>query len=86
MAAGDYSAFLALFGLISYSCWWRPRWGRVPGVLYCLLLLLSIPIGTIIGIFRLFAYAGGHELFGPNRYLHSILQEEWKYRKRNGII
>ena len=77
--------FFLFFGLVSYCSWWRPSWGRIPGILYCALALFSFPIGTIIGILGIISYARGGPLFGPDRYPHSVLDAEWKYRKRHGV-
>jgi hypothetical protein len=76
---------LVLGGLVVYGCWWRPSWGRIPGTLYCILSLVGFPIGTAIGVFGLIAFGSGAALFGPARYRHSILESEWKYRKKHRI-
>lgn len=68
---------LSAFGLIK-----RTSWGRVLGVIVCILSLINIPIGTIIGIFGLFALFGAPELFGNNRVLHKDLKKEFKEQKQ----
>jgi len=79
------AGILCFFGLVSYGSWRRPSWGRIPGVVCCILALFLVPIGTAIGVLGLIAYGRGRDLFGPNRYLHGMLDAEWKYRRRHGV-
>ena len=60
----------------------RPRWGRWLGIVLCVVGLLNIPIGTIIGIFGLIAYAQGGRLFGPDRLMHKDVVDVYKQRKK----
>jgi hypothetical protein len=60
----------------------RPRWGRWLGIVLCVIGLLNIPIGTIIGIFGLIAYAQGGRLFGPDRLMHKDVVDVYKQRKK----
>lgn len=68
---------VAMLGLIL-----RNTWGRILGIIVCLFSLLSIPIGTIIGVAGLFALFGAPQLFGPDRVLHKDLKIEFKLRKK----
>ena len=61
----------------------RPRWGRWLGVALCVLMLLSIPWGTLIGILGLIAYAQGGKLFGPERIEHKDVAAVYKLRKKD---
>jgi hypothetical protein len=72
---------LTCIGLIK-----RHRWGWFVGFFAGALLLLGFPIGTLIGALFLFSLARGRRLFGPDRYLHTDLEAEWKYRKRNKVL
>jgi hypothetical protein len=60
----------------------RTIWGKMVGIIACILMLISIPIGTIIGITGLFALFKSPELFGPDRLTHKDLKKEYKTRKR----
>jgi len=73
---------LMFFGFVAYGSWIRPSWGRILGVLFCILSLFAIPIGTIVGVLGLIAYGRGSSLFGENRYESKILEDELKYRKK----
>ncbi len=61
----------ALVGIIR-----RPRWGWDMGQLMCGLYLFLFPIGTIIGIVGLVAFARGRDLFGPDRPKYADLRKE----------
>jgi len=84
--AAGLAAMLFLFGGLSLlgvvSSFTRPRWGRWLGVVLCVLTLLSIPVGTVIGIFGLIAYAQGGRLFGAGRLKHKDVVDVYKQRKR----
>jgi hypothetical protein len=60
----------------------RTSWGRILGVIVSALSLLSLPIGTIVGAFGLFAFLGAPQLFGKNRIRHKNLKAEFKFRKK----
>lgn len=62
----------------------RSSWGKVLGIIACIFMLISIPIGTIIGVVGLVAIFGSPQLFGKNRYTHKELKAEFKLRKANG--
>jgi len=70
---------LSLLGFV--TSFTRQRWGRWVGVLICLLNLVNIPFGTLIGLFGLVAYARGGRLFGPDRLLHKDVVDVYKQRK-----
>lgn len=78
--------FYLLYGLLSLAAcvtsFTRPRWGSFVGVALCILSLLGFPIGTIIGILGLIAYAQGKRLFGPDRFKHAEVIDVYKQRKR----
>ena len=59
----------------------RTSWGRILGIITSILSLISIPIGTIVGIAGLFAFFKSPELFGVNRLTHKNLKREFKLRK-----
>ncbi|MFT4175933.1 MAG: hypothetical protein QM627_04695 [Luteolibacter sp.] len=61
----------------------RTSWGRILGIVVCIMSLLSIPIGTLIGAFGLFAFFGAPQLFGTDRVTHKELKSEFKLRKAN---
>ncbi|HUL95544.1 MAG TPA: hypothetical protein VLT89_06005 [Usitatibacter sp.] len=61
----------------------RPGWARWLGVVLCLLSLVAIPLGTLIGIWGLFAYGRGARLFGPDRFRHREVVEVYKQRERD---
>jgi len=75
------SVLPVLFAVV-YSAYARPVWGRILGIVFCMFLLLGIPIGTILGIAGLVAYGGGSRLFGDDRLTHKFLESEWKRRKK----
>src|SRR6266496_947575 len=69
---------VAVIGLFT-----RTSWGRILGIIVCIISLINIPIGTLIGIFGLFAFFGAPQLFGANRVTHKELKSEFKLRKAN---
>jgi hypothetical protein len=74
---------LGLFYLASIiGLFKRTSWGRILGIIVCSLSLLSIPLGTIIGIMGLFAFIKAPNLFGSGRVLHKDLKAEFKLRKK----
>lgn len=64
---------IAVFGLFK-----RTAWGRILGIIICIISLINIPIGTAIGAFGLFAFFGAPELFGANRVPHKELKADFK--------
>lgn len=69
---------VAVTGLVK-----RTSWGRILGILACIIALISIPIGTIIGASGLLAFCGAPELFGVNRVTHRELKDEFNLQKAN---
>ncbi|WP_411845187.1 hypothetical protein AAFN60_15335 [Roseibacillus persicicus] len=63
----------------------RTKWGRILCIIFCILSVLTILglniLGLLIGLAGLFACFGSPQLFGPNRYRHGYLKEEFKLRK-----
>lgn len=77
---------IALFQLVTVvGCFRREPWARVCGIVVCVLMLVNIPIGTLLGLLGLVAFARGAPLFGPGRYVGKELKAELKHRKRNKI-
>jgi hypothetical protein len=66
----------------SITSFTRPRWGRIVGIILCVLSLISFPIGTVIGILGTIAYAHGKRLLGPDRLLHRDVVDVYKQRKK----
>ncbi len=73
---------LAFYCITATGLFIRSSWGRILGIIVCSLSLISIPIGTLIGLMGLFAFFGAPQLFGPNRILHRDLKAEFKLRKK----
>jgi thiol:disulfide interchange protein len=60
----------------------RTSWGRIMGIIVSIISLISITLGTIIGIVGLFAFVKAPNLFGENKILHKDLKAEFKLRKK----
>jgi len=69
---------IAVFGLFK-----RTSWGRIVGIMICFISLINLPVGTLIGIFGLYAFFGSPQLFGINRVTHKDLKAEFKLQKAN---
>ena len=82
-----YSAILIVLGVLwvagVITSFTRPRWGRWLGIVLCVLMLISFPFGTLIGILGLVAYVQGAKLFGPDRLLHKDVSAVYKLRKKD---
>ena len=80
-------AIVLVLGLIyvaaCVSSFTRPVWGRWLGMVLCVLSLFSFPLGTLIGIIGIIAYAQGGRLFGPERLMHKDLAAVYKQRKKD---
>lgn len=74
MAVFQFSGFIGLGT--------RSPWGRILGFICCVLMLINIPIGTLVGIAGLVALSKAPELFGQGRVTHKELKAEFKERKR----
>jgi hypothetical protein len=61
----------------------RPAWGRWLGIGICVLNLVNIPFGTLIGVAGLVAYVQGRRLFGRDRFLHKEVVDVYKQRKHD---
>jgi hypothetical protein len=70
---------LGVLGIV--AVWRRPTWGRMVATIFCCLNLLSIPIGTIIGIIGLIALKRGAPLFGPGRWTHREVEARYRELK-----
>ena len=64
------------------GCLKQAEWGRVLGIIDCILMLLGFPIGTLIGIIGLVALIPNKELFEPNALDFKALKAEYKLRKQ----
>ena len=74
---------IALFDLmVVIGLFIRSSWGMILGMVAGGFALISIPIGTIIGVMGLFAFIKAPTLFGPDRVLHNDLKAEFKHRKK----
>lgn len=87
LPAALFSGLLAVMGVLYVSAcvtsYTRPKWGRVLGIVLCVLGLISFPFGTLISIFGLVAYAQGGKLFGPDRLPHKDVAAVYKQRKKD---
>jgi hypothetical protein len=86
-ASADAPYILIAIGLVlAVACvtsFTRPVWGRWLGAALCIPGLAAFPIGTIIAMAALVAYAQGAKLFGPARFLHRDVVRAYKERKRS---
>jgi len=78
---GVFIGLAAFYASAAFGLFKRTSWGRVSGIIVCIISLISVPIGTAIGAFGLFAFFGAPQLFGPNRVTHASLKTEFKLRK-----
>lgn len=69
---------VALYATAILGILLRTHWGRIMGLVVCGISLVNIPIGTIIGIVGLFAFAKGKRLFGSDRLKHADARREFK--------
>ena len=68
------------------GCALRKTWGRVLGIIACVLLMLSANIFLFLfALLGLIALLAGGRLFGPERLKHSELKAEYTYRKKHKI-
>lgn len=75
-------AGIGLFFLVTViAIFKRAAPGRVLGIIGCCLMLLNFPIGTLIGILGIIAFAGAKELFGPNRIPRAVVKAAYKAMK-----
>lgn len=75
-------AMLAFYIASIIGLYNRTSWGRGLGIFVCILSLLNIPLGTIIGIMGLFAFFKAPELFGENRITHKAVKEAFNKKKK----
>lgn len=78
---GVFIGMAAFYAAVVIGLFKRTSWGRILGIIVCIISLISIPIGTAIGAFGLFAFFGAPQLFGPARVTHASLKTEFKLRK-----
>lgn len=61
----------------------RSSWGRILGIISCIVMIINISLlSIIIGVMGLFAFFGAPELFGSERITHKELKEVYKRRKK----
>jgi len=77
------AAMSALSLAAAVTSFTRPRWGRWLGIALCVINLVNVPFGTLIGILGLVAYFQGRLLFGPDRFTHKQVVEVYKQRKHD---
>jgi len=80
-------AILSAAGI--YALLARPSWGKIAGILYCVLLILNLSLLSIaLGICGIIALSHNTSrlLFGPKKIPHSLVDQEFKLRKREGRI
>ena len=80
-----YPIFAVLAGFAVFGSWRFRNWGRILSMMLCVVLLLEIPMGTIIGVLGFIALWRGKRLFGPNRLSQDQLRTELEYRKLNSV-
>lgn len=78
---GVFIGMAAFYAIAAAGLFKRTSWGRILGIIVCIISLISIPIGTAIGAFGLFAFFGAPQLFGRDRVTHAALKTEFKLRK-----
>ena len=73
-----FVALLALYSVSFVGVVRRTSWGRIAGIVVCVISLINIPLGTLIGIMGLFAFSRAKELFGPERLTHQEVKAAFK--------
>jgi len=73
-------AALSLLGVVTTLL--RQRWARWLGIGLCVLGFAVVPIGTLVGLLGIVAYARGGRLFGRDRLRHKDVVEIYEQRKR----
>jgi FtsH-binding integral membrane protein len=76
-----FVALAVFYSVAVVGLFQRTSWGRILGIIVCIISLINIPLGTAVGVFGLFAFFGAPELFGPNRITHRELKSEFKLQK-----
>lgn len=87
---GELFVFFSILAFCLVTCFGlykRTSWGRVLGIILCVLIFFYIPLnpfigllGMLIGVMGLFAFFKAPELFGKDRITHKLLRAEYKYR------
>jgi len=67
------------------ACWTWSTAGRWMGLLVCLLMVPGVPIGTLIGLLGLVAFARSGSLFGSQRISVLDVKAEFWRRRREGV-
>ena len=79
-------ASLVFYGFAVAGLAMRTDWGRVLGIIACIISLISVPLGTIVGIVGLVAFFKAKILFGPDRVTHKVVKEAYMELKRAKMI
>ncbi len=72
-----------IYAIAAVGLFKRTSWGRIVGIIVSFISLINVPLGTLIGIFGLYAFFGSPQLFGSNRVTHKELKAEFKLQKAN---
>lgn len=78
-----FIGLIVFYAITLFGLYQRTSWGRILGIIVCIISLINLPLGTLIGIVGLFAFFGAPELFGANRITHRELKFEFKLQKAN---
>lgn len=77
--------FAAMFVVCGVGCFVRLQVFRVLGIILSVLMLLSFPTGTILGIFGLISFGKGSKLYGPDAIDRKLLLKELKHREEFSV-
>lgn len=79
-------SIIALLAAAAFLGMWRfQHWGRIVGIVLCVLLLPILPWGTIFGFLGLAALIGSKPLFGDSRLSQEQLRKEIEHRKASNV-
>lgn len=75
------AGLLVFYAFTSLGLLLRSSWGRVLGIMACIISLTIFPFGTIIGVFGLVAFFKAKILFGKGRVTHKEVQSAYNELK-----
>lgn len=81
-----FISLLVFYGFTLVGTIRRTAWGRILGIIACVISLINVPLGTLIGVIGLFAFIKARELFGPNRITHAAVKAAFKDLKSAGVL
>ena len=81
-----FVALVVLYSVTFVGLLKRTSWGRICGIVVCVISLINIPLGTLIGVMGLFAFVKAKELFGPERITHEEVKTAFKGLKGSKLI